>query len=138
MKFKVGDTVKIVQNDGGPDFDKYIGEVVKISQVRSDDEYILDYSENNNDVWASHEIELVKSFRNNMGILKKLTTRLDRLLNPDLKNIYRVGWVDGDLKITKDGQEALLELLLDKHEKELGKLAGKEIFRLKKNKKYEE
>lgn len=57
------------------------------------------------------------------GFMQKLTARLKRVLNKNLQAMYKLGWIDGDLKLTSDGKNALIEHLLDANEAEFGKVA---------------
>lgn len=73
-----------------------------------------------------------------MSVLNTLSARLKRTLNPNLRAFYQLGWIDGDLEVTSEGREALVDFLFDNNEDELGKVAIKKIKDLKKKEKDEE
>lgn len=65
--------------------------------------------------------------------LRSIPAKIKRILNPNYKAFYQLGWVDEELDLTGEGQVELLNMLLDKHEDELGALAKKEVARRKKH-----
>ena len=73
-----------------------------------------------------------------MSCLTNIPVRLKRLLNANYKAFYKLGWVDEDLDVTEDGKEALMDMLFDLHEKELGVVAAKKVRELKKEEESEE
>ena len=68
-------------------------------------------------------------------MLKTIPNRLKRLLNSNFRAFYSLGWVDGDLNITEEGEKALINFLFDKLEEELGEVAKKEVRERKKKEK---
>lgn len=109
------------------------------STCSSDDEEIL--VETINDAYRAmaerlypYQIEwkFEETKQKRKGVMQQLTARLKRALNKDLQAIYKMGWINGDLEITSEGSNALLELLLDLYEKELGEKAKEQIKELEK------
>lgn len=73
-----------------------------------------------------------------MASLYALTARLKKALNPNLQAFYKLGWIDGDLKITSAGRDQLVEFLLDQNEDAFGKFAQAEVARIEKESKKKE
>ena len=137
MRYKIGDKVR-VRSDLGKHPKNYSmdyngrsnnatdemlelkGKIVIITSV--DDFYKI---EGNSYNWTDEMFEGFEAKKG--GIMQKLTDRLKRCLNKELGAIYKMGWIDGDLKLTDEGKEALLEMLLDKHEVELASIANEKI-----------
>lgn len=69
---------------------------------------------------------------NIMSSLQSIPVRLKRILNANYRAFYKLGWVDEDLDVTSSGREALIDMLFDLHEKELGVIATKRVAELKK------
>jgi len=64
MKFNVGDKVKIIRNDGGPWYNKYIGTTARVVDVNIDDEYKLDTPNTDGgktEWWDEDELEKFKN-----------------------------------------------------------------------------
>ena len=72
-----------------------------------------------------------------MSCIRLIPARIKRLLNSNFKSFYSLGWVDEELNITSDGRTALIDVIFDKFEKELGVAASTEVKRLKKLEKKE-
>ena len=68
-----------------------------------------------------------------MDTLRSIPAKIKRILNPNYKAFYQLEWVDEELDLTAQGRIELLDMLLDKHEAELGELAKKEVARRKKH-----
>jgi hypothetical protein len=73
-----------------------------------------------------------------MAYLRTIPSKIKRFLNANYKKFYQLGWVDEDLDLTGVGQRALIEMLLDKHEDDLGAVAAKKVAELKKAEKEED
>lgn len=89
--------------------------------------------------WTAYTslVESTKQKGGLMSYIKTIPTRLKRVLNADLRAMYQVGWIDGDLDPTDDGQEAVIDFIFTKFEKELGELAKAELKDRKKQEKEE-
>jgi hypothetical protein len=66
--------------------------------------------------------------------MQKLTSMLKRLLDKDAQTLYKAGYIDGDLKITDLGLEALNTIMFDAHKAELVIAAQEEIDEQEKRK----
>jgi hypothetical protein len=67
-------------------------------------------------------------------MLQKLSTTLRRVLSPKMRDIYRAGFVNGDLELTPEGVKALNAILLQEHEEALAIEAKLRIDEAKENK----
>ena len=72
-----------------------------------------------------------------MSYIRSIPARIKKLLNSNFKSFYSLGWVDEELNITSAGRTALIDVIFDKFEKELGVAASTEVKRLKKLEKKE-
>lgn len=85
---------------------------------------------------GSQEVGVAR--RNNMGTINKLTILAKSIVDADLKNMIKVGWLDSSLQLTQEGEEAILAHYLSANKTELGKLAEAELRDRRKDKREEE
>ncbi len=45
------------------------------------------------------------------GFMKKLNTMMKKLLDPDTQTLVKSGYINGDLELTKEGEQALMTIL---------------------------
>lgn len=67
-----------------------------------------------------------------MSKLRSIPKKVKRMLNPNYRAFYQLGWVCEDLTLNSEGSNNLEEFLLDKFEAEFGKHAQAEVKRIKK------
>lgn len=67
-----------------------------------------------------------------MSMLRDIPKQIKKLLSPNLRAMYRMGWIDSELEMTGEGMRAMREILLSEYEEELGKMAQKEVKRIEK------
>ena len=53
------------------------------------------------------------------------------MLNKNYRAFYKLDWVNENFDLKARGQEAVVNLLFDKYENELGEIAQKEVSKLK-------
>jgi len=75
------------------------------------------------------EIQGLKGHKN---ILKTMNKTLKRVLNANLRAIYKAGYINGDLEFTDKGRKVLEAILLEKYELQLAKEAKEELKEEKK------
>lgn len=68
---------------------------------------------------------------NGQGLMAKLNSMLKRLLDDDSKKLYKAGFIDGELKLTDEGQEMLMAIAFDTHKADLVKAAEEVIAEAK-------
>lgn len=84
-------------------------------------------------------IKINHSFKETvMSYLRSIPTKIKGLISKNYQAFYQLGWVDSELKLTQEGREQLSEVLLAKHEDELGKVAIKAVKEAKKKDQDEE
>ena len=66
--------------------------------------------------------------------MQKLNSMLKRLLDKDMQTLYKAGYLDGDLKLTTLGQEALNSLVFDLVKEKLVESAKEDIAEAKEDK----
>ena len=126
-KYKVGDKVKIIKNDNS---NTRIGENAEVILIDPDDAnslylYKLRHEGGNTsgeERWADHELEpvFVKRHKNTMA---KLSSLARGAIDPNLRKIVKVGWLESDLTITNEGMQfAMSQYLLEK-KVDFGKVA---------------
>ena len=69
-----------------------------------------------------------------MSTINKLTILAKSIVDADLKNMIKVGWLDSSLQLTDEGEEAILAHYLSANKAELGKLAESELKERRKDK----
>lgn len=72
-------------------------------------------------------INKVEQYKSIKAKMQKLTTTLKRVLSPSLQAQYKAGLRNGELALTECGKNELLEILAQKHEKELTEIAKEMI-----------
>jgi len=77
---------------------------------------------------SSSNFTLIKTNKMN-----KLTTTLKRILSKNLQAQYKAGFRNGDIELTEQGKQELLEILAQEKEEELTKIA-KEVLAEKEEK----
>lgn len=64
---------------------------------------------------------------NNTKPMNKLNSMMKRLLDKDTKTLIKSGFINGDLQLTQEGQEALSAILFEANKAELVNLAEEKI-----------
>ena len=137
-KFKEGDRVKVIGRNPKNIYDGIEGKTAIVKSlngwVNGIEKYILKFdSESSNRYWnLTEDLELVSSEgdrnhlsngdshdtvetveeNNNMDMLKKIPSTLKRILDKDLQAMYKVGFINGDLALTAEGEKEVLNYLI--------------------------
>lgn len=77
----------------------------------------------------------IKQEQKKGGVMTKLTQLARRLLDQDVKALIEVGWVNTDLSLTGEGEQAILSWLFEQNKTDLAKEAKTILAEEKKNKK---
>ena len=159
-KFKVGDKVKILQCTFHEDLNDcvhvgvlkapYHTTVTEVENFTGDNWYAVKGGRNDTD-WVDDELELVEEpytsqsvgmyaltdygYSNNnkggiMATLRTIPKQVKRILNANYKAFYKLRWIDSELKLTDEGDDAVMAFLVEKYEKELGDIAKAEVKEL--------
>lgn len=64
---------------------------------------------------------------NNKKNMKKISNMMKKLLDSDIQDLVKVGFINGDLEITVEGKQALFEILFDTNKPALVELAKAKI-----------
>lgn len=130
--FHKGDRVETEDGDGTIVADDSYGTY----KVELDSGDVYEYDD---DELLSLEVKTTRSF-NKVGVAKKVST-MDRLsilakkaINPNLRNMIKVGWLDNGLQLTSRGEEVVLADYLAENEDKFGKLAEEQLKEEKKDK----
>lgn len=67
-------------------------------------------------------------------VMATLSNIAKKILDPDLRALVEVGYLDSELELTDEGEEAVLELMFFANKEELAKQAKKELKERKKDK----
>lgn len=67
-----------------------------------------------------------------MSMLRDIPKQIKKLLSPNMRAMYKLGWINSELEMTDSGLKAMKEILLSEYEEELGKMAQKEVKRIEK------
>jgi len=137
-KFKEGDRVKVIGRNPKNIYGGIEGKTAIVKSlngwVNGIEKYILTFdSESFNRYWdLTEDLELVSSEgdrnhlsngdshdtvetveeNNNMDMLKKIPSTLKRILDKDLQAMYKVGFINGDLALTAEGEKEVLNYLI--------------------------
>ena len=129
-----------------------IGDLVTIARVKgtiikskNDDDYLVHletddlcwYTEDDFDESYSKTSPKI-SHKRTMSTINKLTILAKSIVDSDLKNMIKVGWLDSSLQLTQEGEEAILAHYLSANKADLGKLAEAELKERRKDRKGEE
>lgn len=127
-KFKVGDEVvvkKVIYNSDSDGIirnkNKYIGKTFKVTN--NDAHYaplLYHLSTDDGTDWAEDELQLKTTNMNLNAMMKKL-------LDADTQTLIKAGYINGDLKLTDKGKEAMDTLNFLTNKVELVKLAQQEL-----------
>ena len=136
--FKVGDKVKQTDNCSGT-FSGRIYEVKNfdVSNNPHGGLYIWDAETikvNSNGCTCESRWQLVEELTINKNNMQKLNSMLKLLLGADEKVLYKAGYINGDLKLTDKGQEALNAINFKAAKEELVKLAQEDLDEAKEDK----
>lgn len=107
MKFKVGDTVKIIKNIGASAYNKYIGESSVITQINGPDKVYLKITGDIN--WEIQEIELIKSSSTMSSLLKRAK---DLFIQEPQKSLRKTGIFDDTDTVTDEGIKVYVTALI--------------------------
>jgi hypothetical protein len=134
-KFTKGQRVKVIH-----DFDASQNNLVGLEGIivkLNDDPYYRYEVHFTNDALMDcieAELESLEATPENAGFMDKLTTFARKVVDPDLRNMIKVGWLDNSLELTEEGKQVLLaEYFFDNKEK-IGKLAADQLKENKKDK----
>ena len=128
MKYKVGDKVKAIKGTNGCD---YIGHEGEIYLIDGDAIHLKGQFGEHPCHFLEGELELISTKTN---LMTKLNSMMKRLLDADTKKLIKAGLIDGDLRLTAEGQEALSAILFDQNKAELVKVADEIIAEAKEDK----
>ncbi len=59
--------------------------------------------------------------------MDKLTTLAKKIVDADLRNMIKVGWLDNSLNLTSEGEDVVLADYLSENKAKFGKLAEEEL-----------
>jgi hypothetical protein len=125
MKFKVGDRVRCVDNPNpfarGAGYSA--GKKIVIHHFSENAGDPIYWPQDGNGVYES-DIELVEP---KQTITMKISNAFKKFLNADLQAQVKAGYRDGNLELTQEGKEVLLEILASDKSAELTKTAQEKI-----------
>ena len=145
-KFQKGDRVGVISNDEEvARFHDQTGTIVNV--VNIEHPFVVEFEDGESENFKSNELELVKAVRSQkigvarkdtMSGINKLTILAKSIVDADLRNMIKVGWLDSSLQLTEEGEEAILAHYLSANKADLGKLAEAELKERRKDKGREE
>lgn len=145
-KFQKGDIVRVIADNSGTN-GHLIGEEGTIVYVSKTEEWLRIELDDQIFACEFNEIILVKAFRaekarrqerhvsgvaRQQNFMDRLSTIAKKVINPNIKAMIKVGWLDTNLQLTSAGEEVVLTEYLSDNEEKFGKLAAEQ---LKENKK---
>lgn len=92
-----------------------------------------DYGFNLSCLIRNDNIELLTNNKNNF--MTKLNSMMKKILDADTKKLIKAGLINGDLKLTPEGEESLMTVLFDAYKKDLIVMADEIINEEKKEEK---
>lgn len=132
-KFSIGDSVRVIKDNRWG----RAGEVGKIVEV---DSSIVPYkivfttadNEGDKHLWTSEgNLELVSTLEpltnSNFSIMKTLSVWFKKLTDGGVQTLRKAEYLNGDLELTAEGQQALMALVFDQNKDELVKLAQQKL-----------
>ena len=126
MEFKVGDKVKKIDEDceTAKEGKNYVVTKCTLAHCSLPDNLIIgDELTHGGGCHCQNAWELVT----NKNTMKKLNQMMKKLLDSNTKKFIKAGFINGDLELTDEGQEALNAILLEKYSQELLVLAEEQI-----------
>lgn len=143
-KFQQGDRVEILESEDVEDYEGEAGVIVKINSGAYP--YKVEFEDGESEDFTEDEMKLIESVKSvrKTGIarkkinMNKLTILAKSIVDADLRNMIKVGWIDNSLQLTEEGEQAILAHYLSANKAELGKLAEAELKDRRKDKKGDE
>lgn len=130
--FKVGDKVKLVTSKYGDSATNPV--VLTEDNLASAYEAMRHYAYSPLS-WDHYPMVDHLESNNKSNRMQKLTKTLRRVLKPNMRAIYKAGYINGDLELTEEGKSALNTILLEQYEEQLAELAKADIKEMKEEKK---
>lgn len=123
MKFKIGDKVRIIDDDNNHS-NPLIGEettIIKIDESKKKYPYSLAICGNNFGTrFGGHELELITNNKNNMNILEQI--KLARKSEPE-KTLVKAGLMNMDESLTEEGKQVLQDILIQEYKTKMKTIA---------------
>lgn len=136
-QFQKGDRVKVILDNSGED--KYIGELGTVVNIKwyKQDPIIVELADGEILEGIPAEFALVETVES-VGVdrkstMDKLTTLAKKIVDADLRNMIKVGWLDNSLNLTTAGEDVVLADYLSENKAKFGKLAEEELKELRKD-----
>jgi len=127
--FKIGDKCKVLNlNISGGDY-RHIGQTVEITNVYPE-YYQGIFDDRITYTLRDSELELL----NNKKTMNKLNSMMKCLLDSDTKTLVKAGYINGDLLLTQDGQDALNSIVFEINKAQLVKKAEEKLAEEKEDK----
>ena len=103
-------------------------------------EYLIHFFDDSSQWVPLSQIEKTPEIaqKSTMSGINKLTILAKSIVDADLRNMIKVGWLDSSLQLTEEGEEAILAHYLSANKADLGKLAEAELKERRKDKGREE
>ena len=142
-KFQKGDNVRIVKFKFST-HPEYVGRQGLVVDIVSSYKIKVELDNEEVIVFESGELAFLalESFgvarKDTMSGINKLTILAKSIVDADLRNMIKVGWLDSSLQLTEEGEEAILAHYLSANKADLGKLAEAELKERRKDKGREE
>ena len=121
-QFQKGDRVEYIESGDEGTVVKVEGEEI---QVLFDDDEV-------DSCLANELTSLEVAHRNSMN---KLTILAKKIVDADLRNMIKVGWLDNSLQLTQEGEDAVLADYLAENKVRFGKMAEEELKERRKDRK---
>ena len=89
-------------------------------------------------IWSNDKawVEILNkdpTINKNTSKIMKINRTLKRILNKNLRDLYKADYINGDLELTEKGKNVLFSILLEEYEEELAKEAREELKEIKKD-----
>lgn len=129
-KFQKGDRVTILSNGKSG---------IIVNYDKDWDEYKIELDSGEITNWTAEDNlqggrSVKQGVAKHITTMGKLTILAKKVIDADLRNMIRVGWLDNSLQLTQDGEDAIMAHYLSENKAAFGKMAEEALKELKKEK----